>query len=209
MIKNVTPRKRLTCVAMGLVAVLSLSAIAEPADTVVLVIGESYDQVRRQSRSTLPPAEPGANWFGVLTRPAKLQFADPRYGFTTQSAKFFTVGYDSHGVVESVTLSPQVEVLPLDEAMSILLELQQQFSVGGWRPFQSPGMRPIADTPATRAAIRNCNAPTTYWKAGDKYHVTLNIRCFRTEARPNSERFLITLALGEPIFDDPNGNESG
>lgn len=206
MIRSVTRRKQLFCLGIGLAAVLSLHTIAESADKVVLVIGEPYDEVRRQSRSTLPSAEPGANWFGVLTRPAKLQFADPRYGFITPPAKFFVVGYDRRGVVESVTLSPQVDVLPLDEAMLILLDLQHQFSAGGWRPFQSPGMRPIADTAATRAAIRNCDAPTTYWKADAKYQVTLNIRCFRTEARPDRERFLITLDLGGPVFDDPASN---
>lgn len=91
--------------------------------------------------------------------------------------------------------------------MQILSDLQHQLSARGWRSFRSPRMRPIADTPNMRTAIRNCNAPTTYWQADEKYQVALNIRCFRTEARPDDERFLITMDLGKPVFRDLDGDE--
>lgn len=176
--------------------------MAKPIDQVVLTLGEPYEQVRQHSRSTLPPIEPNAAWGGYVLRPAKFRFIDSQFGFATPPAKFLNVGYDKYGKVWSVTLSPQVETLPLDESMAILTDLQNQFTRGGWKPFFSRRNRPIEDTQATRNAIRACDAPTTRWQADNKYQVSLNIRCFRTDDRPNDERYLITLDLNFPVFED-------
>jgi len=105
-------------------------------------------------------------------------------------------------------MSPQVGTLPLDESMKVLVDLQKQFRQKGWTPFRGAQQRPIEDRPATRAAIRKCASPTAYWQAAEKYQVTLNIRCFRSEARPDDERFLITLDLGHPIFKDYGGEDN-
>jgi hypothetical protein len=91
-------------------------------------------------------------------------------------------------------------------AMALLVDLQDQFRRGGWRPFRAMRNRPIDDTPATRTEIQKCSAPTSYWQAGDKYQVSLNIRCFRSDDRPNDERYLITLDLGPVVFDDYSDN---
>jgi hypothetical protein len=131
-----------------------------------------------------------------------LRFTAPGHGFVTPSAKFLYVGVDKHGKVESVALSPQVETLPLDESMAILNDLQNQFTRGGWKPFISRRNRPIEDTQATRNSIRACDAPTTRWQADNKYQVSLNIRCFRADDRPNDARYLITLDLNFPVFED-------
>ncbi|MGF6509861.1 hypothetical protein OKW26_005688 [Paraburkholderia sp. 32] len=192
----------LVCTVVGCAALWGLLAMAKPVDEVVLTLGEPYEQVRKQSHSTLPPIEPNTSWAGVLIRPAKLRFVDPHYDFVTPAAKFFMVQYDQKGKVESLVLSPQVETLPLDESMAILADLQNQFRRGGWKPFHSSTNRPIEDTRATRNTIRACDAPTTRWQAGNKYQVSLNIRCFRTDDRPNDERYLITLDLNFPVFED-------
>jgi hypothetical protein len=112
------------------------------------------------------------------------------------------VSYDEHGTISGVTMSPQIETLPLDQTMMVVTDLQEQLRRGGWKPFHSRDNRPIDDTQATRNEIRTCKAPTTRWQANDKYQVSLNIRCFRSDDRPNDERYLITLDLSLPVFDD-------
>jgi hypothetical protein len=183
-------------------AVSTAFTVLLPADEVVLTIGEPYDQVRLQSRSTLPIRDPDGFWGGFVKRPARLRFSDPRFGFITPVAKFFFVSVDRRYKVNSVKLSPQVETLPLEEALSIVLDLQRRFRQHGWAPFRSAGQRAIEDTPAMRAEIRRCMAPTAYWQAEDKYQLTVNIRCFRSDARPNDERYLVTLQLGAPTLKD-------
>ena len=195
----------LACLGLGLIVMWGIYAMARPVDEVVLAIGEPYEQVRQQSRSTLPAIEPNANWGGYVSRPARLRFVDPRYGFVTPAAKFLAVHYDSKGNVDSVTLSPQVATLHLDDAMATLIDLQDQFRRGGWKPFRINRSPPIEDTRETRAQIRRCAAPTSYWQGGANYQVSLNIRCFRSDDRPNDERYLITLDLGTPVFGElPN-----
>jgi hypothetical protein len=176
--------------------------LARPGDYVALTIGEPYEQVRQQSHSTLPIAETRANWGGVINRPTILRFTDPQYGFSTPAAKFMMVSYDERGKVSGVTLSPQVETLPLDGTMVIVNDLQRQLKQGGWKQIRVADDPPIDNTPATRARIRACTAPTAYWQAVDKYQIGLNIRCFRSEDHPNDERYLITLDLGPLVFDD-------
>lgn len=197
-----TKRKRIICLGMAVAVAFSISTMAESTDEVVLSIGDPYEQVRHESRSTLPPAEAGANWYGVVTRPARLLFTDPQYGFTTPSAKFFAVGYSSEGNVKSITLSPQVETLTLDEAMVVVLDLQDQFARAGWRPIHVTDHPPLSDTPAMRVKVRNNEAPQSFWLAGEKYQAYLDVRRFRHDAHPNDERYLITLQVsGPPLME--------
>ncbi|WP_243751045.1 flagellar biosynthesis sigma factor [Paraburkholderia sp. BL10I2N1] len=177
--------------------------MAKPVDEVVLTLGESYEQVRQQSRSTLPPVEPDAFWAGYINRPAKFRFADSRYQFVTPAAKFLTVGYDERGNVLSVTLSPQVETLPLDQAMAVMLDLQDQLQRHGWHPIRPRHYPPISNTPAMIESIRRGDDPQTFWQAAGKYQVALDIRRFVHEDRPKDERYLITLQLsGPPLMED-------
>ncbi|WP_236002364.1 flagellar biosynthesis sigma factor [Paraburkholderia elongata] len=187
-IRKLSWRWRATCVLLGFVAAWGVYATVRPVDEVVLTIGEPYEQVRQQSRSTLPPAEPNANWGGYVSRPARLRFNDPRYGFVTPAAKFLTVSYDRHGDVWSVTLSPQVETLPLDDTMAVLTDLQNQLRRGGWRLIRPADNPPITDTPAMRAKIRSRADPITYWLADNKYQIILDVRRFiHGIAQPTSD----------------------
>ncbi|WP_254067566.1 hypothetical protein [Burkholderia sp. L27(2015)] len=105
-----------------------------------------------------------------------------------------------NGKVEQLTLSPQVETLPLDETMAILVDLQNQLRRGGWRPTLVVDNPLVVDTPATRAEIRNFGIRQTFWLASDKYQAFLSVRRFVHENRPNDERYLITLQLSGPPF---------
>lgn len=193
-------RGRVACVTLGLAAVWGTYAMTRPDDEVVLTIGESYEQVRQQSHSTLPEAGSGMFWGGFVSRPARFRFDDPQFGFITPAAKFLYVSVGDHRNVRSVTLSPQIETLPLDETMAILLDLQDQLRRGEWRQIRAAGHPPITDTPAMRARMRNNDAPQTFWLAGDKYQVFLSVRRFVHENRPDDERYLITVQLGPPVM---------
>lgn len=197
----------LLCAIIGCAAIWGIYAIAKPVDEVVLTIGESYEHVRQQSRSTLPIAASGMFLGGNVTRPAILRFNDPQYGFVTPAAKFLYVSADEHGNVWSVTLSPQVETLPLDKTMAVLVDLQDQLRRRGWRSILTTDHPPITDTPAMRVKIRNGANPQAFWLASDKYQVSLDVRRFIHENRPNDERYLITLQLsGPPLMTDSPGS---
>jgi hypothetical protein len=181
--------------------------MANPADEVVLTLGEPYELVRQQSHSMLPAIGPAGTWGGFVTRAAKFRFAASGYDFVTPPAKFLYVGADKFGKVDSVTLSPQVETLPLDKAMAVVLDIQEQLQQHGWRPIRIHRFPPIANTPAMVASIRRGDDPQTFWQVAGKYQVALDIRRFVHENRPDDERYLITLELsGAPLMDDYVGD---
>ncbi len=181
-------------------------AAARPADEVVLTIGEPYEQVRLQSRSTLPIATQDNSINLYVKRPAALRFSDAQYGFVTPAATFLSIYADAQGYVRSITVSPQVETLPLEATMAILLDLQRRLRQGGWRPIRVANHPPIADTPEARARMRANLSPQTFWLAGDKYQVSIEVRRFIHESRPDDERYLITLQLsGPPLMEDLPG----
>jgi hypothetical protein len=191
------------CAVLGCAAVWALIATATPDDEVTLTLGEPYELVRKQSHSTLPAASPGMFWGGFVTHPAKLRFAEHGYSFVTPPAKFLYVGTDGSGKVESVTLSPQIETLPLDQAMSVILDLQNQLQQHGWHLIRADEFPPVSNTPAMIESIRRGDDPQSFWQVAGKYQVFLDIRRFVHESRPNDERYLITLQLsGPPLMED-------
>jgi hypothetical protein len=190
------------CALFGSAVVWGIYAMTRPVDEVMLTLGESYEHVRQHSRSTLPAATDEKSINLYVTRPAIFRFSDSQFGFVTPPARFLSLYADQLGNVSLVTLSPQIETLPLDASIAILTDLQKQFQRGGWKPFQSRDNRPIEDTQAARNAIRACTAPTTRWQAGNKYQVSVNIRCFGSRGHPNDERYVITLDLSPPVFED-------
>jgi hypothetical protein len=188
----------LLCGVAAFAAMLGVYAMAKPADEVRLTLGEPYEQVRLQSSSTLPAASPGMFWGGFVTRPAKFQFTADGYSFATPPAKYLYVGTNKSGNVESVSLSPQIDALPLDQALPIVLDIQDQLRRHGWHPIKAHRFPPIANTPEMVASIQRGDDPQTFWQAAGKYQVTLDIRRFVHPDRPNDKRYLITLELGGP-----------
>ncbi|MFL9907530.1 flagellar biosynthesis sigma factor [Paraburkholderia sp. RL17-337-BIB-A] len=176
--------------------------MTSPVDEVVLTLGEPYEQVRKQSRSTLPAGDPGIFWGGFVTRPARLRFTDPEHGFVTPPAKLLYVGTGEFGKVESATLSPQIETLPLDKAMVIVEDLQEQLQRRGWHPIRAQRFPPITSTPTMVESIRRGDDPQSFWQVAGKYQVALDIRRFVHESRPQDERYLITVELsGPPLME--------
>ncbi|VVO38322.1 hypothetical protein [Pseudomonas fluorescens] len=187
-------------IGLAVVALLVLAAVrfgaSEPE--IALVIGEPWEAMRQRSSATIDPAIAGHFWGRLPRSDARLRFIDPKYGFVTPQARFFTVSFDSDEFVRSVRMSPQIEPLLLDDTLKLVLDLQEQWRIGGWTPTRAD-FPSFADTPQWRARLQDENkGGVAYWKADDKYQVMLIVGRFEDDKRPDEERYLITLALASP-----------
>jgi hypothetical protein len=161
---------------------------------IALVIGEPYEAMRQRSSATIGPAIPGHSWYNIPKSDARLRFTDPKYGFVTPLARFFTVMFDDE-LIDGVRMSPQIEPLLLDDTLKVVLDLQEQWRQGGWIPIRPP----IADTPLWRARLQDeRKGGTTYWQAGNQYQVQLVVGRFEDNKRPDEERYLISLQVSKP-----------
>ena len=188
-------------IAQVVIILLALAAIRLYAQSgepeIALVIGEPYEAMRQRSSAAIAPAIPGEVSFNIPMSDARLRFTDPQYGFVTPSARFFTVIYRDE-LIHSIRMSPQIEPLLLDDALNVVLDLQEQWRKGGWTPNRAGDFPSFADTPQWRAQLREVNkGGTAYWLAGDKYQVMLMVNRFRDYKRPTEERYLITLGLSK------------
>ena len=186
--------------ALAGAALLTLAAIEVLSDEpeIALVIGEPYEAMRQRSSASIGPAIPGHAWFSIPESDARLRFIDPKYGFVTPLARFFTIGFDDEQI-DGVRMSPQIEPLLLDDTLKVVLNLQEQWRKAGWTPIRVKEDPPFADTPEWRAQLRDVNkGGTSYWHAGNQYQVMLVVGRFKDKKRPTEERYLITLALATP-----------
>ncbi|MCU1751468.1 hypothetical protein [Pseudomonas sp. 6D_7.1_Bac1] len=201
-----------------LLAVLTWAAIHQLTQPlwdepeIVLEMGGTYEELRRNSSALFSPEIRGHIWFGIPMTDARLRFVDPQFGFTTPAARYFTVNFDDN-VVYGISMSPQIEPLLIDDVLKVVLDLQDQWREKGW---VAKGLRnnpTIADTPEWRAWLRKgILAGRSYWQAGDKYQVLLALGRFKDYRHPTEERYLITLELAKPwtpfdeiedMYDEP------
>ncbi|WP_397453826.1 hypothetical protein [Pseudomonas sp. NA-150] len=165
---------------------------------IALEMGGTYEDMLLQSTAHFSPLIPGHIWFRVPKTDARLRFIDTQYGFITPAARFFTVSFNDN-VITNIRMSPQIEPLLLDDVLKVVLDLQDQWRANGWTVMYPRDNPPFADTPEWRAKLRDVNkGGITFWQAGDKYQVFLDMGRFRDSKRPNEERYLITLALAKP-----------
>lgn len=202
-----------------LLAVLTWAAIHQLTQPlwdepeIVLKMGGTYEDLRRNSSASFSPEIRGHVWFGIPMTDARLRFVDPQFGFTTPAARFFTVNFDDN-VIFGIRMSPQIEPLLIDDALKVVLDLQDQWRENGW---VAKGLRnnpTIADTPEWRAWLRKgILHGHSYWQAGDKYQALLSLGRFKDYRNPTEERYLITLALAKPwtpfdeiedMYDEPH-----
>lgn len=180
---------------------------------IVLEIGGTYEEMRKNSTAPFSPVIRGQVWGGVPKTDARLRFIDPQYGFDTPLARFFAVTFNDN-VIEGVRMSPQIEPLLIDDALKVVLDLQDQFRAKGW---VAKGLRnnpTITDTPEWRDYLRKgILHGQSNWQAGEIYQVTLALGRFRDYRNPTEERYLITLALAKPwipfdeiedMYDEPS-----
>lgn len=119
---------------------------------IVLEIGGTYEDLHRNSSAPFSPEIRGHIWSGIPMTDARLRFVDPQFGFTTPAARFFSVGFDDN-IIYSLRMSPQIEPLLIDDALKVVLDLQDQWREKGW---VAKGLRnnpTISDTPEWRAYL--------------------------------------------------------
>ena len=194
---NVTwRRQRVVQFVMVLLALALIRLWAESGEPeIALVTGEPWEDMRKRSSASIGPAVPNHIWFQIPKSDARLRFIDPQYGFVTPLARFFAITFDDERVA-GIRMSPQIEPLLLDDALAVVLDLQEQWRRGGWTLRRANSFPAFADTPEWRAQLRDVNkGGKAYWRAGDKYQTLLLLHRFRDDKRPTEERYLITLGL--------------
>ncbi|MDC9623303.1 hypothetical protein PSI22_17050 [Xenorhabdus sp. XENO-7] len=182
-------------IVLGLASVYLYHSFSDKPE-IALVIGEPYEAMWQRSSADIAPHLPGHAWYNTPKTDARLRFIDPKYGFVTPPARFFTVMFDD-GIIDGVRMSPQIEPLLYDHAIRVVLDLQDQWRKGGWE--LTKGYHLLVNTPELHNSLRKMKGTgMTFWQAGDKYQIMLNMARFKDDRHPDEERYLITLAIATP-----------
>ncbi|WP_297845232.1 hypothetical protein [Pseudomonas sp.] len=140
----------------------------------------------------------GGIWWGGPESDVQLRFTDPQYGFITPKSADVFVGFKGN-IIRGLQMSPQIEPLLLDDALKVVLDLQDQWRRGGWIDKKQKNFPPFADTPQWRAQLRDENKGSkTYWYAGDKYQAMLTMNRTEDSKRPEDERYKISIEVATP-----------
>lgn len=120
-------------------------ASATPPTVLSFRVGQSFEEVVKRStypvleHSNKPSDQPRLSGDTSVTEPAViLRFNDPQHGFALPPTKFALIGYTDN-LVDTVATSPMLDMLPFDQAVAILENLQNQFKAGGWEPWEVDG----------------------------------------------------------------------
>lgn len=168
------------------------------APEIALALGEPWEDMRQRSSAEIAQAIPNEIWFLMPESDARLRFIDRQYGFETPVARFFTIGFENERV-RNVRMSPQVEPLLLDDALKVVLNLQDLWRAKGWLAMRRISAPPFADAPEWRRLFRDpSKGGVTYWQAGDRYQILLGMNRFKDDRNPDQERYMITMGLGRP-----------
>ena len=97
---------------------------------IALVMGEPWDKMRWRSTAPIAQALPGYRWGASPETDARLRFVDEQYGFITPVGRFFIVTFDNEKVVSAI-IHPHTKPLLIDDALAIVLDLQNQWRRGG------------------------------------------------------------------------------
>jgi hypothetical protein len=172
---------------------------------VALEIGGTYEAMRKNSSARFSSLYPGGGVRPALPESnVQLRFVDPHYGFVTPKSADLMVVINGN-IIENLQMSPQLEPLLLDDALKVVLDLQDQWRRGGWVSQGQNEFPAFADTPEWRARLQDVNkGGTVYWQAGDKYQATLAMHRFKDRKHPEEERYKIFLEVAKPWtpFDD-------
>ncbi|HEY1057713.1 MAG TPA: hypothetical protein VGE55_03165 [Limnobacter sp.] len=166
-----------------------------PAKEIALIIGEPWKDMQARSTARIGDDIPDEIWFREPKDLAYLRFADPQYEFRTPPAKFFAIGFN-RGKIDSIRMSPQIEPLPLQDALNIILNLQEQWRKSGWDLDDPIGFPAYENNSFWIDALKNCAANSTYWDAGERYELMVVASCYKDERHPNEQRYLVTISLG-------------
>ncbi|MBC8954965.1 hypothetical protein [Xenorhabdus sp. PB62.4] len=184
-------------IILGLAGIHLYHAFYSNESEIALVIGEPYEDMRQRSSAAIDPDLPDKIWYNIPKTDARLRFTDQKYGFVTPTARFFVVKYNN-GIIESVRISPQTEPLLFNDAIKIVLDLQDQWSKAGWVSVYDRTFPPLDNTPELQAKLHSLKcSETTYWRAGDQYQTMVNLGCFNDKRHPDEERYMITMEIAK------------
>ena len=184
---------------VGLVLAVGINNAIEaltPAKEIALIIGEPWDDMQARSTAKIGDDIPDEIWYRAPEELAYLRFADPKHGFVTPPAKYFTVTFN-RGHVFSVRMSPQIEPLPLQEALDIVLDLQNQWRNNGWtlrKPVEFPAYE---NNEVWVQALKNCSASSTHWQAVPRYQLMIVISCYKRDRFPKKSGYMITISMAK------------
>ncbi|PHM60818.1 hypothetical protein Xsto_03609 [Xenorhabdus stockiae] len=182
---------------LGLVVIYIYQVFYSREPEIALKIGEPYEDMRQRSSAAIDSDLPGKIWYNIPKTDARLRFTDQKYGFVTPTARFFVVKYNN-GIIESVRISPQTEPLLFNDAIKIVLDLQDQWSKAGWVSVYDRTFPPLDNTPELQTKLRSLKcSETTYWRAGDQYQIMVNLGCFNDKRHPDEERYMITMEIAK------------
>ena len=185
-------------IAMLLVlGVCKAAELLAPAKEIALIIGEPWKDMQTRSTAEIADHIPDEIWYRVPKELAYLRFADPKHGFVTPPAKFFTVSFDDDASIRSVKMSPQVEPLPLQEALDIVLNLQDKWRKSGWELDEPVEFPAYDNTPVWHQALKSCSALSTHWNAGTLYQLMVVITCYENNRYPDNKGYLVTISMGK------------
>ena len=163
---------------------------------VVLTIGESYAQMIKDSTPGVIDPNTLSWGYYYVNKVAQLRFNDPQYGFITPTAapKFFVVSYDN-GIIGIIHISPQLDTLNLNDAINVILNLQDKWRKAGWI-LSEPNTAPAYEnTPEIREKLKNGQSPTTYWRAANKYEIMIFLNRAPDTAFSHEAQYRISMAI--------------
>jgi hypothetical protein len=203
---------RRLAVLAGVIGVGAWWHYRTPEPTVLAFgLGDTFEEVARNSsypvveRSNRPADDPGENKFGAtwVTEPAVIiRFTDPRHGFTLPPTKFAALTYSENKVV-SLATSPMLDDLPFDQAVVVLENLQNQFKVGGWGPWEGDGSTWFDLTAKGKKRLYERMFEPGYSQSAElrvpkKYAMTFRLKCVEgCWTREPPYRFLVDVGVGD------------
>lgn len=208
-----TPRMLLCALVLISVVGLAWSRFHEDKPVVLsLRIGQPFDEV--VGGSTFPVLEKSGNpadyqdggGFTIVDKPSVIiRFNDPAHGFTLPPTKFAMIGY-AHSKVETIATSPMLEMLPFDEAVTILENLQNQFKSHGWEPWPGDGSKWFDFTPTGRKHLyrhmfESGWAEQASLRVPNKYAMTFRIKCANgCDDHKKPYLFLIDIGVSDDTY---------
>lgn len=175
--------------------------------TISVRIGDTFEQVARASsfpvmassdKPTYDEVGSGATW---VRKPAVIiQFNDPKYGFSLPPTTFATIGY-MHNKVDTIATSPMLSQLSYDQALAVIVALQNQFIAGAWQLDDATTWFDL--TPVGRNTLhRNLRLGSQGYRkevslrAPEKYAMIFRLRCTtRCESDLGLDRYLIDIGI--------------
>ena len=179
-------------------AVLIWVLIPSKPKEVALYIGQPFDEIQKSSTYPLDPWYPRNGWTQFITKPVVLRFSDPKYGFVLPPTKLLSISYSNSRVI-IVDASPQLETLPLDEALALAESIRAQLIKGGWvldeDDLEQEGYPEVYSRISQYPGGPKGRGPTQYWRADNKYRLYFYFRRFTDPDGKWNGKYLITIEV--------------